>query len=436
MLCKKCGATVPDNTYKCPFCNAKLGDEPIIEEEIIEEETVAAEENNAEPEIDTEEIFDENEMNRREQVKRMLDEKQQQLSEIQDRREAKKKQQQRNKTIIIALVCVLVSVAVGSGAYLISNGINKRPVVTINTPEPEVTEDPSMTEAPEETIDPSSSPEAEESPSPSPESGQAWQATEPDTTSASTSTASTSANAKSNAATGSSTSNTSNTSSTKSNATTNTKSNTATSTKSNATTSTKSNAAAETKSNTTSTKSNTTSTATKVVNTGITTKSISSMITKGSAVVYDDATGKYVMSFISDGTEYYAYVSAGSTTAQVKNKTIKISAIPSENTYKGSTVYTVTDMTYMSGDFIIADSSTRLLTESDVAGLTKEQLGYARNEIFARHGRPFKTKKYKEYFAKCSWYKVSSSYNLNDDKSNLNSIEKQNVDFILMYENK
>lgn len=431
MLCKKCGATVPDNTYKCPFCNAKLGDEPVIEEEIIEEETVAAEENNAEPEVDTEEIFDENEINRREQVKRMLDEKQQQLSEIQDRREAKKKQQQRNKAIVIALVCVLVSVAVGSGAYLISNGINRRTVVTINTPEPEATEDPLMTEEPEETIDPSASPETEESPSPSPESGQAWQATEPDTATTSTSTGTNSSTSTSSSTSTKSGSSTSSGTSTKSSSSTSNSTSTkssGTSTKSSASTS----SGTSTKSNTTS---NTASTSKKVVNTGVTTKSISSMITKGSAVVYDDATGKYVMSFVSDGTEYYAYVSAGSTTAQVKDKTIKISAVPSENTYKGSTVYTVTDITYMTGDFIIADSSTRLLTEADVAGLTKEQLGYARNEIFARHGRPFKTQKYKEYFAKCSWYKVNSSYNLDDDKSNLNSIEKQNVDFILMHEN-
>ena len=37
-------------------------------------------------------------------------------------------------------------------------------------------------------------------------------------------------------------------------------------------------------------------------------------------------------------------------------------------------------------------------------GLTKEQLGLARNEIFARHGRMFDTAEIQQYFDSRSWY--------------------------------
>ncbi len=66
------------------------------------------------------------------------------------------------------------------------------------------------------------------------------------------------------------------------------------------------------------------------------------------------------------------------------------------------------------------------LEESDIAGLTKDELGYLRNEIFARHGHIFKTEKMNNYFGKMSWY-----YGFEDDGATLmNAIEKRNVDFI------
>ena len=112
-----------------------------------------------------------------------------------------------------------------------------------------------------------------------------------------------------------------------------------------------------------------------------------------------------------------------------------ITAVPTDTTYKGSTVFDIKTLTNYDGDFIIKDSGTRLLTESDIAGLSKEELALARNEIFARHGRPFSTAKYKEYFEQKSWYTINPDYNIDDDKSHLNDIESKNVDFLLRYEN-
>ena len=39
-----------------------------------------------------------------------------------------------------------------------------------------------------------------------------------------------------------------------------------------------------------------------------------------------------------------------------------------------------------------------------------EELGFIRNEIFARYGRPFKGSKYQQYFSQFPWYKINPSY--------------------------
>lgn len=47
-------------------------------------------------------------------------------------------------------------------------------------------------------------------------------------------------------------------------------------------------------------------------------------------------------------------------------------------------------------EYIIPDSSTRLLTAADLNGLSKNELRLARNEIFARYGRRFKDQELQE----------------------------------------
>lgn len=41
------------------------------------------------------------------------------------------------------------------------------------------------------------------------------------------------------------------------------------------------------------------------------------------------------------------------------------------------------------GGYVLPQSSSRLLTDADVAGLSLQQINYAKNEIYARHGRLF-----------------------------------------------
>ena len=80
-------------------------------------------------------------------------------------------------------------------------------------------------------------------------------------------------------------------------------------------------------------------------------------------------------------------------------------------------------------EFIIPDSSTRKLTEADLAGLSPQELSIARNEIYARHGYIFtKTVEWNDYFSQFDWYVQTSS------DVTLNSIEQANAALILDYQ--
>lgn len=86
-----------------------------------------------------------------------------------------------------------------------------------------------------------------------------------------------------------------------------------------------------------------------------------------------------------------------------------------------------------SEDFIIPDSSARYLTNADLSSLTEWEVRVARNEIYARHGRIFKTDDLAEYFKGKNWYIGSVAPEAFDD-SYLNAIEIENVKFITNYE--
>lgn len=71
-----------------------------------------------------------------------------------------------------------------------------------------------------------------------------------------------------------------------------------------------------------------------------------------------------------------------------------------------------------------ADSSTRVLTAADLAGLGPSTLNVARNEIYARNGRRFSDPWLRGYFSKFAWYRPRF------DEVRLNAIEQQNVALI------
>lgn len=80
-------------------------------------------------------------------------------------------------------------------------------------------------------------------------------------------------------------------------------------------------------------------------------------------------------------------------------------------------------------DYILPNSDTELLTEDDIKDLTLQELNYAKNEIYARHGRKFKSKELQDYFNSKDWYEGTVSA---DDfsESDLSETERKNADLL------
>ncbi len=89
--------------------------------------------------------------------------------------------------------------------------------------------------------------------------------------------------------------------------------------------------------------------------------------------------------------------------------------------------------TVTNGDYIIPDSSTRYLSDSDVRGLDDHTLMLARNEIYARHGRKFNDAEIRAYFESKSWYYPTiDPADFTEDM--LSDVEKANIALIKSYE--
>ena len=83
-----------------------------------------------------------------------------------------------------------------------------------------------------------------------------------------------------------------------------------------------------------------------------------------------------------------------------------------------------------SGSYILPQSSERLLTDSDVDGMSYDDMQMAINEIYARHGRKFSSQSVQSYFDGQSWYQGTVEP---DDFSDsvFSQIEGENVLFLL-----
>jgi hypothetical protein len=82
-----------------------------------------------------------------------------------------------------------------------------------------------------------------------------------------------------------------------------------------------------------------------------------------------------------------------------------------------------------SSEYVLPQSDSKYLTDEDVQGLTLQQLNYAKNEIFARHGRKFTSQELQNYFNSKSWYKGTVEASQFSD-SVFNEYEKANVEFL------
>ena len=78
-------------------------------------------------------------------------------------------------------------------------------------------------------------------------------------------------------------------------------------------------------------------------------------------------------------------------------------------------------------EYMLPDSATRAYSKSELEKLSNEELYYARNEIYARHGRKFKNTDLQQHFGSKSWYKGTIEPEAFDETSVFNQIEKDNV---------
>lgn len=76
-------------------------------------------------------------------------------------------------------------------------------------------------------------------------------------------------------------------------------------------------------------------------------------------------------------------------------------------------------------NYFIADSDTRVIEEGDYSYMTWQELCYAKNEIYARHGYIFKSKELQDVFESKQWYKKSKKFTKNPK---LSKIEAKNVE--------
>lgn len=80
-------------------------------------------------------------------------------------------------------------------------------------------------------------------------------------------------------------------------------------------------------------------------------------------------------------------------------------------------------------DYIIPYSDSVLLTREDVEGLTLQEVNYAKNEIYARHGRKFDSVELREYFNSKDWYEGTIDA-ADFNNSYLSDVENKNAAFL------
>lgn len=81
---------------------------------------------------------------------------------------------------------------------------------------------------------------------------------------------------------------------------------------------------------------------------------------------------------------------------------------------------------------LLPQSNDRSLSNADLAGMTNWRLTLARNEIYARHGRPFSNAHIRGYFNRTGWYSANSNFR----EAWLSQLEQRNAAFIRNYQSR
>lgn len=120
----------------------------------------------------------------------------------------------------------------------------------------------------------------------------------------------------------------------------------------------------------------------------------------------------------SEGVVTSQSISSGETVRDGETVILCVSVGSGEDTYDS--------------DYILPDSDTDYISRSEIEGMSKEELTFALNEIYARYGLMFNTTSIQQYFNSKSWYVPSIKPGHFDD-SQFNDYERHNVDTIVNY---
>lgn len=132
-------------------------------------------------------------------------------------------------------------------------------------------------------------------------------------------------------------------------------------------------------------------------------------------------------------------VSSSSATASASAKTSTSTQSASQSTATSNATSKLPESNpyrTFTADYVFANSSSSLLTDSQINGLNEDSARVARNEIAARHGRIFNDENLSAYFNSKSWYKgtVDPDTFDKDTDAYYNSAEKTNLDKIVALE--
>lgn len=86
-------------------------------------------------------------------------------------------------------------------------------------------------------------------------------------------------------------------------------------------------------------------------------------------------------------------------------------------------------------EYLCPESNSRYLTEDEIKDFTLQELNYAKNEVYARHGYKFKSTELTEYYSQFGWYEGTipgSKF----DESVLNKYENRNISLLSRTEHK
>lgn len=96
-----------------------------------------------------------------------------------------------------------------------------------------------------------------------------------------------------------------------------------------------------------------------------------------------------------------------------------------------------TETEIQNNDYILPESASKYLTKKDIKGMTLQEINYAKNEIYARRGRRFKSTELQEYFDSKEWYNGTidpDDFDKNYVDKLFNAYEKENAEFLLQVE--